>query len=146
MTNVLIGVGFMLGFFAVYFTIGVLFARSQAVRIYQRTYDRNRRMWTYTSEEKIREYAHREARSDLAIKVWFWPMEMLGALFSALGNGGTNLVMGPVYERQHRAEKLRRDAKTWGEVAEHPSSTAQEREMAKELERLLTQQAEEVDL
>lgn len=146
MINALVGIGFVLAFFGVYATIGILYARRQSVRIYQHAYDRNRRMWTYTSEEKIREYAHRETRSDVSMKAWFWPLEMIGQFFEGLSNGGTNLLMGPVYERQYRAEKLRRDAKTWGEVAEHPSSTAQEREMAKELERLLLAQAEEVDL
>lgn len=145
MTELLIALGIMLGAATIYATIGILFARSQATNVFRNRYAWHRSMWKYTDEEKIVDYAERDTRSDLAIKAWFWPLEMLGAFFVGLGNGGRNLLMNPVYDRLHRAEKLRREAKTWAEVAEHPDTTASERRMAEELSNVLREQAEEVD-
>lgn len=146
MSDLLIVLGLVLAWLAVYFTIGVLYARSQSVKVYQREWARHRRMYGYTPDEKIDEYAHRETRATLRMKAWFWPMEMLGQLFSGLGNFGTNLLMDPVYQRQYKAEQLRRDAKTWLEVTKHPGSTPAEKKMAAELAKVLSEAAEREDI
>lgn len=138
----LIVLGLVLAYLAAYFTIGVLYARSQAVKIYRKQWARHRRMYSYTPDEKITEYAERATREDLRAKAWYWPFAMLRQFFVALGDGRNSLLMRPVHERQRKAEELRRDAQTWDAVATHPNTTESEREMAVELARVLREAAE----
>jgi hypothetical protein len=144
MISMLIGLGIALGFLVAYTGVGILIARRRAVSVYRRTYANNRRAYKYTSDEKIVEYADRETHSELFNVALFWPFWLIGMAFTGLGNAGSNLLMGPVYERQYRAEKLRADAARWEEVA--ASATGERREMAEELVRILREQAKEVEL
>jgi hypothetical protein len=146
MVNAVLGIGFVLACLAAYFTIGVLYARSQAVKIYREQWAWHRKMWAYTPDEKIGEYAERETRAALRIKATFWPLEMLSQFFAGLSNGGNNLLMNPVYERRYKAEQLRRDAKTWEDVTQHPGSTPAEEKMAAELAKVLSEAAEREDI
>lgn len=116
-----------------YLIVGTTYARSQSVRLYRKA----KAEWHY--EQLTRESLH----VMLAWRVAFWPYAMVFDLFA----GPLRTWMtSPLTERKEHAEKLRADAKTWDEVAHSRVATAAEREMARQLVKLLREQAEEVDL
>jgi hypothetical protein len=136
MIDILILFGAVLG----YFLLGAVYARTQVARIYQRAVKAN----AHWGSERYREYwIKQELQLALVPRALFWPVAML----VDLGAGpGARWFMRPVTARQEHAEQLRRDAKTWDEVAEHPNTTASERAAAETLAELLREQAKGVEL
>jgi hypothetical protein len=132
-TTFLIVAGSILGYLA----IGLAAARTQAVRIYRWRWDSNVRSY---SESIAKEYAPFEAKFTLLGIAAAWPL----ALVVLAGLGVVGLAFAPVTERKARAEQLRADAEIWRETA-RTETDPQKKDMAKELARVLREQAEEVD-
>lgn len=123
-----------------YWLLGAVYARTQVARIYKKVVAENK----HWSSPSYRDYWIKQGMlGGLVPRVCFWPIAMIVDL---LAGPGARWFMRPVTERQERAEKLRADAKTWDEVVTHPSSTEQEREMARELAKMLRDQAKEAEL
>lgn len=128
-----------------YAVAGLLFARSQAVSLYRSAAEEHRRRWPRLAPDL---YIPGEVRAKLVTLAVFWPFALVGLLVTRLFRhlfGGRDLLMGPVEERQAKAAQLRADADTWAEQALTEDDPAK-RTMARELARMLREQAQEVDL
>jgi hypothetical protein len=139
----------VLGVIAGYLAIGGLYARSQAVRLWQDSYDKERETTTKTRYRELAEEWDRNDRRHASQALLFrlgwrvpaWPYAMLYDFFGRLLR---DWLTSPVTDRQERAEQLREDAEAWD--AKRHDGTAAEREMAAELARICRERAEEIDL
>lgn len=122
----------VVGVIAAYLLIGVFYARSQAVRVYQRA----------LAEWRYEDIAREGVRFSLAWRVALWPWAVVFDGVRGLFGGW---FMSPIDDRRAKAEQLRKDADAWASQArsEHDPD---KRTMAEELARMLREQAEEVDL
>jgi hypothetical protein len=140
----LLGVLAASGVLAAHLAIGVTYARSRAVETYRRHMDTERRLYPTLIEhrpEMCIDSARRRTTEDLRVAALAWPVHMLVAFFGALDGRSVGLIMAPVDQREAKAAKLRADAATWEAVAEHPDTTASERDMATELAKVLRESA-----
>jgi hypothetical protein len=147
MPGPLIGILGAVAFLAAYFIIGVVLARRRSVAAYRRHLAREQRLFPALAKAKPKELQGTAvvlAREEMKLLATFWPFILLVEGIRALGNGGSNLVMDPVYAQIRQAEKLRADAAEWRRVAQHPEASATERQMAEELAELLTERAKEL--
>jgi hypothetical protein len=115
-----------------YLMMGLLYARSQAVAVHQRT----SRAWSGMPTT-----AREAATMQLAWRVVLWPYAIW---FDALRGPLRRWLFAPVNDRKERAEQLRKDAASWREKLY--SGTPAERAMARELVQLCEERAKEVDL
>jgi hypothetical protein len=125
----------VLGCIAVYFLVGLLYARSQYLRLWRRQRDKNVEKFGSNCDT----YATEDARMMAAWRVPAWPCAIVWDLFS--GPFG-RWFSAPVERRLAHADQLAADAAAWEKTARHATTDA-EREMAVELARICRERAEE---
>lgn len=129
----------VIGSIIAYFVIGVLYARSQYMRLWQKRRAINQRDW-YGIDKDFK-YTNEEAMQCALWRIPGWPY----AIFWDLLNGPLRQwFTQPVVERQAYAAQLREEAEAWRK--KRHSGTEAEREMAAELYRVCSERAKEVEL
>lgn len=126
----------VLGCIAAYFLVGLLYARSQYLQLWQECRDK------LTGDLPLTGHMYLDGRvkSRAAWRVPAWPYALVyDAVRGPVGQWFTK----PVTDRQAYAEQLRADAKAW--ETKRWSGTPAEREMATELARICKERADEVE-
>lgn len=129
----------VLGCIAVYFVLGVLYARSQYLRLWQKRRDANAREHPRSSPGFAIRWANDEVRWCIAWRIPVWPVALV---FDLTSGSIARWFTAPLTDRRAHAEQLRADAEAWS--AKRTSGTVAEREMAAELARICRELADEV--
>lgn len=122
-----------------YFMIGILYARSQYLRLWQKRRAANQR--EFPLSDRTHCWTNAEAKMCAAWRVPFWPWAIVWDIASG---PFARWFTKPVTDRQAYAAQLRADADAWRE--KKYSGSPVEREMAAELARICTERAKEVEL
>lgn len=133
----LIVIGSILAVIGAYLAIGVAKARSHSVDLYRKAKTAAHKEWGLISEY-AEKYTNRGYRAAMFRWVFWWPYIPIIAWFH-------RLFTGPIDNARADAQEARESAKTWDEVA-RTAKEPREREMARELAKMLRDQAKAMDL
>lgn len=125
-----------LGCTAAYFLVGLLYARSQYLRLWRQQRDKNAEKFRSNCDR----YATEDTRMMSAWRVPAWPWAIVWDLFS--GPFG-RWFSAPVEKRRAHADQLLADANAWAQTS-FTANTKEERAMAIELARICRERADEI--